>query len=74
LRSAFAAMPEFSAAAIEATLKSVAKEQLKIKPGLLIHPTRLALTGSGAGPSLWHLIEILGKERVLKRLDAVLAP
>jgi glutamyl-tRNA synthetase len=73
LRDAISAMPEFTATAIEATLKSVAKEHLKIKPGLLIHPTRLALTGSGAGPSLWHLIEILGKERVLKRLNAALA-
>ena len=31
----------------------------------LVHPTRLAVTGSNAGPSLYHLLEILGKEKVL---------
>jgi glutamyl-tRNA synthetase len=33
-----------------------------------VHPTRLACTGAAAGPSLYHLIEVLGRERVLKRL------
>ena len=36
--------------------------------GVLVHPTRLACTGATAGPSLYHLMEVLGKERVLKRL------
>lgn len=72
LRDAYAQMAEFKAPALETTLKSVAKEQLHVKPGLLIHPTRMALTGATAGPSLYHLIEVLGKDRALKRLDAVL--
>ena len=29
--------------------------------GALVHPTRLAVTGSNAGPSLYHLLEILGR-------------
>jgi len=37
-----------------------------------VHPTRLALTGVGSGPSLYHLIEVLGKAEVLRRVDAVL--
>jgi glutamyl/glutaminyl-tRNA synthetase len=53
--------------AIESTLKSVASE-LGIKPGVIIHPTRLACTGSPVGPSLYHLMEVLGKDRVLSRL------
>jgi len=36
----------------------------------LVHPTRLACTGASAGPSLYHLMEIVGKETILKRLDA----
>ena len=72
LRNAYAQLADFTAPLLETTLKSVAKEQLKIKPGLLIHPTRMALTGSTVGPSLYHLIEILGKERALKRLDVAL--
>jgi glutamyl-tRNA synthetase len=64
---ALSRLPEFTAPAIEQTLKSVAAE-LAVKAGILVHPTRLALTGAAAGPSLYHLMEVLGKERVLKRL------
>ena len=73
LRNAFAQLTDFTAPTLEATLKSVAKEQLHIKPGVLIHPTRVACTGSTAGPSLYHLMEVLGKERVLQRMDQALA-
>ena len=43
-----------------------------VKVGALVHPTRLAVTGSNAGPSLYHLLEILGKEKVLARLERAL--
>jgi glutamyl-tRNA synthetase len=38
----------------------------------LVHPTRLICTGRTVGPSLYHLMEVLGKERVLRRFDAAL--
>lgn len=44
-------------------------EELGIKPGALIHPTRLALTGRTASPGLYDVMELLGKERCLERLD-----
>jgi glutamyl-tRNA synthetase len=44
-----------------------------VKNGVLVHPTRLACCGTTAGPSLYHLIEILGKNRVLERIDRALA-
>jgi glutamyl-tRNA synthetase len=69
LRDAFAQLPDFNAAAIEQTLKATAKE-LSVKVGVLVHPTRLACTGSPTGPSLYHLIEVLGKKTVLKRIDS----
>jgi glutamyl-tRNA synthetase len=72
LRDAFAALPEFTAAALEPTLKSVAAE-FGVKAGVLVHPARLAVTGGTAGPSLYHLLEILGRERVLARLDRALS-
>ena len=53
-------------------MKSTAT-QLGLKVGALVHPTRLAVTGSNAGPSLYHLLEILGKEKVLERIDHALA-
>jgi len=72
VRDAFAALENFDAANLEATMKATAA-QLGLKVGALVHPTRLAVTGSNAGPSLYHLLEILGKEKVLARIDRVLA-
>jgi glutamyl-tRNA synthetase len=68
LRDAFAALNSFDAASIELALKETAK-QLGGKPGILIHPCRLAVTGNPHGPSLYHLLEVLGKEKVLKRIE-----
>ena len=72
VREAFAALEDFGAANLEQALKGTAA-QLGVKVGVLVHPTRLAVTGSNAGPSLYHLLEILGKEKVLARLDRALA-
>ena len=47
--------------------------KLGVKVGAIVHPTRLAATGSNAGPSLYHLLEVLGKEKVLARLNRALA-
>ena len=68
VHDAFAALENFDAANLETTMKSTAA-QLGLKVGVLVHPTRLAVTGSNAGPSLYHLLEILGKEKVLARID-----
>jgi glutamyl-tRNA synthetase len=64
LRDALAALGSFKSTDIEATLKATAKE-LGVKAGALVHPTRLACTGKQIGPSLYHLIEVLGKEKTL---------
>ena len=72
MREAFAALDSFEAATLETTLKATAAS-LGIKAGPLVHPTRLAVTGSNAGPSLYHLLEILGKGKVLARIDRALA-
>jgi glutamyl-tRNA synthetase len=72
LREGFAKLEPFTAAHLEATLKNMAGE-LNVKAGALVHPVRLACTGNTAGPSLYHLLEVLGKERVLQRLDHALA-
>ncbi len=71
LRETLASLADFSAPALEAALKATAGD-LGVKAGVLVHPTRLACTGKTAGPSLYHLLEVLGKERVLLRLDKAL--
>jgi glutamyl-tRNA synthetase len=68
LRDAFAALNSFDAQSIELALKETAK-QLGGKPGVLIHPCRLAVTGNPNGPSLYHLLEVLGKEKSLARIE-----
>lgn len=68
LKGALAALQDYNPLSIESTLKSVASE-LGIKPGQLIHPTRLACTGSPVGPSLYHLMEVLGQDEVISRLS-----
>ena len=72
LRDAFAGLSPFIAVDLEIALKRVAGE-LGVKAGVLVHPARLACTGNTAGPSLYHLLEVLGKDRVLLRLDRALA-
>lgn len=72
LRDAYAGLTEFTAANLEAALKETAKS-LGVKNGILVHPARFACTGKPSGPSLYHLLEVLGKNRVLARIDAALA-
>ena len=72
VRTGFAAVEAFDAANLETTLKGIAAS-LGLKVGALVHPTRLAVTGSNAGPSLYHLLEILGKEKVLARINRALS-
>jgi glutamyl-tRNA synthetase len=71
LRDAFVAAPKFDAATLEAALKETAKA-LGVKAGVLVHPCRLAVTGKPAGPSLYHLLEVLGKEKVMARIQQAL--
>ena len=36
---------------------------------MISNPTRLAATGQPHGPSLYHLLEVLGKEKTLARIE-----
>ena len=71
LRDAFAHAPAFNAETLEAALKETAKT-LGVKAGVLVHPCRLAVTGKTSGPSLYHLLQVLGKERVMARIEKAL--
>ena len=41
--------------------------------GDYIHPGRLAVSGSGVGPSFYGLLRVLGRDRVLRRIERMLA-
>jgi glutamyl-tRNA synthetase len=72
VRNSLSALEKFDAADIEAALKTSAAK-LGVKLGAIVHPTRLATTGSPVGPSLYHLLEVLGKDKVLARINRALA-
>jgi glutamyl-tRNA synthetase len=72
LREALAGLEPFEAGRVQETFKAVAGE-LGVKVGVLVHPVRLACTGRAVGPSLYDLIGVLGRERVIARLDRALA-
>ncbi|MFH0992085.1 MAG: glutamate--tRNA ligase [bacterium] len=65
------AVSDFTHHNLEETLKTLAIE-LQIKPAKLIHPTRLALSGKTIGPGLYEMMEILGKETVIRRLENII--
>jgi glutamyl-tRNA synthetase len=57
----------WTADSIESAFKDLA-QTLGIKTAALVHPARVATTGRSVGPSLYHLLELLGRDRVLQRL------
>jgi glutamyl-tRNA synthetase len=70
LRDEFAAVQTWDATALEAALKTLAAK-LSCKTGDLVHPARVAASGRTVGPSLYHMLEVMGKERVLSRFDRI---
>jgi len=72
LRDEFASLGIWDLTEIESALKNLA-QKLGGKTGDLVHPARVAVSGRTVGPSLYHMLEVMGKERVLKRFDRMLA-
>ena len=60
-------LPEYIHESIEVALRKLS-EELLIKSSKLIHPVRLALSGRTIGPGLFEMMELLGKETVIRRL------
>jgi glutamyl-tRNA synthetase len=58
----------FDAVTTEAAFRGLVA-QLNISTRELIHPVRAALTGKTVGPGLFEIMETLGKERVIERLN-----
>jgi glutamyl-tRNA synthetase len=68
LRETYQLVPEWNAQTLEGSLKTLAAN-IPCKTGELIHPARLAVSGRSIGPSLYHMLEVMGRERVLARLE-----
>ena len=72
LRGKFANIDNWNVEKIETSLKALAQE-LGCKTGDLVHPARVAVSGRAVGPSLYHMLEVMGKDRVLKRFDRMIS-
>jgi glutamyl-tRNA synthetase len=72
LRTALATADFGSDAALEATVQALAAAH-GVGTGDYIHPGRLAVSGMSVGPSFYGLYRVLGRERVLARIDRMLA-
>lgn len=67
LADRFTALEMFEHESTEASVRDLC-ESLNIKPGILINAVRTAVTGQSAGPGLFEILEIMGKERTISRL------
>src|ERR1700730_13641228 len=72
LRDESARIDKWNLETLESTLKSLA-QKLGCKTGDLVHPARVAVSGRSVGPSLYHMLEVMGKERVLARFDGMIS-
>lgn len=63
---------DFSHSAIEEACRLMADEK-RLKPGAIIHPTRVAISGKTTGAGLFEMMEVLGKSKVLERMKKAAA-
>ncbi|BCQ09907.1 glutamate--tRNA ligase [Mycobacterium heckeshornense] len=69
--AALTAVTEWTAAHIQAALKDALVEKLALKPRKAFGPVRVAVTGTSVSPPLFESMELLGRDRSLRRLRGV---
>ena len=72
LTESFKTLNTFSAIETEAAFKATSEAQ-GIVTGQVMQLFRVCLSGVGGGPMLFEMVELLGKEEVLKRLETAIA-
>ncbi|KJS30563.1 MAG: glutamyl-tRNA synthetase [Desulfatitalea sp. BRH_c12] len=68
LREQLAALPAFGEKDLETVFVQL-MEKFSLKLGKIAQPVRVALTGTTVSPGIFEIMTVLGKERVLARLD-----
>lgn len=68
LREELASLSDFSAPEMEKVFKAIV-EKHAIKLGNLAQPVRVAMTGGTESPGIFEVLEIVGKEKTVRRLD-----
>lgn len=67
LAARYAELETFDVETTEAALRALAEER-EVKAGAVIHPTRMALTGSKSGPSLFDVVAAMGQDASVRHL------
>lgn len=67
LKDLFAATEDFAATSLEAAFKNYC-ETAGVKPGELMQPLRLSISGVAGGPPIFEILALLGKEKVNSRI------
>ena len=71
LKEKLSALTTFSEENIEACIHTLSDTH-QIPTGHYIHPLRFAVSGRSVGPSLYHMLPILGQSTVLARIQRCL--
>lgn len=68
LKAMLQGMVHFDTEAIETNIQQLSKAH-NLNTGAYIHTLRFAISGRGVGPSLYHMLVVMGKEEVLRRIQ-----
>ncbi len=68
LKQGLEGVDQFTTELVEQAVRSLADAE-GVKAADIIHPARVAMTGKTAAPGIFDVIYLIGKERVVKRLD-----
>jgi glutamyl-tRNA synthetase len=71
LKEALAVVPEFSHHELEQVFKAVV-EKYGVKLKDLAQPVRVAMTGGTESPGIFEVLEVLGKEKTIRRLESAI--
>ncbi len=71
LRKKLEGLDAFDEASLESAFGQV-MEETGLKLGKIAQPVRVALTGKTASPGIFEVVSIIGKQKVLQRLDAAI--
>jgi glutamyl-tRNA synthetase len=72
VREALAGAEPFDEQHIEAALRAIV-DRRAVKPREVYQPLRVALAGTTVSPGIFETVALLGREEVLRRIDAALA-
>jgi glutamyl-tRNA synthetase len=72
LRQSYGDCDDWTTETLERVLRTEA-ERAGVGAGKLIHPLRVALTGQAVSPGIFEVAAVMGRARVLARLDAALS-